>query len=59
VPDRVYVTLSEGPESADARPFLTVDDPDVAREVAQVIARRLGLPATKVRALRALPGSGE
>jgi hypothetical protein len=39
----IFVTLSEGPESADAVPFLVVDDATVAREVATIIARRLGL----------------
>jgi len=59
-PVPIFVTLSEGPESADAVPFLVIDDAKVAREVATIIARRLGLavgvPATRsaLRRLRPL-----
>lgn len=61
--DRVFVTISEGEEAVDAHPLLVIDDPGVARDVARLIARRLGLSDATARALRALPpasrGSGE
>jgi hypothetical protein len=49
----IYVTLSEGADSFEARPFVVVDDPDVAHAVARLIARRLGVQA--VAGARATP----
>jgi hypothetical protein len=46
----VFVTLSEGDECETSRPFLVVDDQQVARDVARVIARRLGVSVPTPRA---------
>jgi hypothetical protein len=45
----VFVTISEGDEAVDAHPLLVIDDPGVARDVAKVIARRLGIPVPAPR----------
>jgi hypothetical protein len=61
----VFVTISEGTDSAEARALLVVDDPKVARDVATIIARRLGVsvgvPATRSapRPLRPVRRPGE
>jgi hypothetical protein len=47
----VFVTISEGDEAVDAHPLIVIDDPGVARDVARLIARRLGVavPAPRER----------
>jgi hypothetical protein len=54
-----FITISEGDDAVDAHQLLVIDDPGVAREVARVIARRLGLSEATVRALRALPAGSD
>lgn len=63
---RRYVTVSEGTEAATAEPLVTIDCPQVAAQVAALIAARLGItiPAARssarptVVALAAKPDSG-
>jgi len=45
----VFVTISEGDEAVDAHPLIVIDDPGVARDVARLIARRLGVPVPASR----------
>ena len=55
---RKFVILREGENAFDADDLALIDDPAVAAEVARIIARRLGVSESNVRALRPSPGRG-
>jgi hypothetical protein len=58
MPRRKFVILREGENAFDADDLALIDDPTVAAEVARIIARRLGVFESNVRALRQLPARG-
>jgi hypothetical protein len=53
----VFVTISEGPSAGQARPVLVLDDPGVARALAELIAKRFSA-APPARPLHPARGPG-
>ena len=53
--DQVFVTISEGDEAVDAHQLLVIDDPGVARDVARLIAKRLGVAVPVARGVAESP----
>jgi hypothetical protein len=49
----LFLILKEGLTAADSRPILVTADPQIVREVAQIMLRRLGLePPPRLRSLK-------
>jgi hypothetical protein len=55
---RKFILVREGETAFDADDLAVIDDPAVAAEVARIIARRLGVSESNLRALRPVPAGG-